>query len=168
MTGVYAKSFGCLSMVPELRTEGFKMLLGYCLFHGERTLAENQLTCQDDLRSCKNFFCASNERMDIDRDFERAFVKKVAQIIEDSPGMDHSKFARMVWGESDASVSRWRRLKNASKGGKPQSLSLSDAFKITRCMQVDFASFCWDISKELNHKKIIHNSSLPKPSALSA
>jgi plasmid maintenance system antidote protein VapI len=82
-------------------------------------------------------------------EFERAFVQIVADEIERHPHLDHSKFARLVWGDSAGSVERWRRIRNKSKAGKPQNLTMATAMMLAQTLGFSFPDFSWRVSKEI-------------------
>ena len=146
------------------------MLFSNFHVHSDSCLADIQLSCQAEFHNCRKSIFQQSECMKCSpEEFERMFVSKVASLIDASPGLDHSKFARYVWGDRPASVSKWRRIKNASKEGKPQNLTISDAFRMVEFFHTDFANFSWDITREIDHaKKTDKPGCVSKRTALSA
>ena len=148
---VYTEVPSRFRVIPETLSEGLKM--GSCdlsIRHG-LTLDDNHLSCQPDFRECINQSPLYSGVMPLKysaEDFERMFVSKIAGIIDESPGLDHSKFARFVWPGERAPVEKWRRIRNQSKHGKPQKLTISEALKMVEFLQADFPSFSWDVAKE--------------------
>lgn len=141
-----------------------------CFVHSDDKLAEYRLTCQVEYQSCVEMIFCHDYSMFPAQDpqlFERMFIAVVSEIIDNSQGLNHSVFARAVWGDDPKEVSKWRRIRNKSKEGKPQKLLLSDAVKMTQVLQTDFASFAWKVAKhiEVGQKKP-YNNSLPERTKL--
>ena len=164
------KRFGGLRVVPKPLAEDLKVLIGDVFVHSDSLLAEYRLTCQAEIQSCEKFIFCHGKNMRPIHDpglFERTFINVVASIIDDSPGLNHSIFAKTVWGDDQKEVNKWRRIRNGSKDGKPQKLLLSDAVKMTQVLQVDFASFAWQVTKHMEmSKKNPQRPTLPLPSGL--
>lgn len=65
---------------------------------------------------------------------EREMVAIIVSEYHDKRGWSHSDFVRQVWGGSKADHARWKRIRNQSKGGKPQPLSIGDLYAIANTL----------------------------------
>lgn len=170
MARANTKTPGYLRVSSKLLAEGFKVLLFNSGRNHERKLDEIRPVCQDDFRPCMGSFFRHNWIMKKEisaTDFERKFVEKITKIIDTSPGLNHSKFAKAIWGDNDASVAKWRRIRNKSKAGKPQNLTIAEAFLMMDFLSTNLASFSWDVSKEIEfERKNNSNPSLPQPTTM--
>ncbi len=124
-----------------------------CVVNHGASIDDNRLICQDDNRYLfkRNFrYGLTMPKLPDPIEFERKFIERVAEIIKESPGMNHSKFARIVWGDVSGVVEKWRRIRNSSKKGKPQNLTLSDALRMMNALQTEFPSFAWETKQDLD------------------
>jgi hypothetical protein len=172
MARLDTKAAGSFGMAAKPHPEGFKMFLGnFVLGHGDM-IDEIRPACQDDLRHCHGLAFGHDGCMGrsyTPEEFERLFVLKIVGIIEGSSGLNHSRFAKYVWGDNEASVKKWQRIRRQSKGGKPQHLTIAEAFRMVQFLRTDFPSFSWDVAKEaedLEKKQPDSNRQLPQQASL--
>ena len=84
-------------------------------------------------------------------DFERCFVRVVVETIEQTKGMNHARFARQLQEhfpgfsgpDPESSVVKWRRIRNGSKDGKKQGLSLCEAHAMALALKQDFPALAF-------------------------
>jgi hypothetical protein len=101
------------------------------------------------------------------------FIDRIVEIINKSPNLDHSKFARMVWGNTASAVTKWRRIRNRSKQGKPQNISLTDAVAMANALATDLPSFSWKVYQTVMDEAVSQeqgeknkNQPMPEPPSL--
>jgi hypothetical protein len=86
--------------------------------------------------------------------YERCFVSVVDEIIKEEWGT-YSKFAKEVkdaseeWPDGEAAVNKLRRIRNASKHGKPQKLTLADAFAFSQLIGIEFPSLAFKVFERM-------------------
>ncbi len=81
--------------------------------------------------------------------FERELVSTVVDLGREL-GMTHSDVARSAWPEIDSSVVRWRQIRNVSGTGRPQNLTLDDAFRLAGAVGQTLPSLCFMVQQKLN------------------
>ena len=86
--------------------------------------------------------------------YERCFVNVVDEIIKEEWG-SYSRFAKEVkdaseeWPDGEAAVNKLRRIRNASKHGKPQKLTLADAFAFSQLIGIEFPSLAFKVFERM-------------------
>jgi hypothetical protein len=76
--------------------------------------------------------------------FERRFADLLVAEVDalKYEGTSYKAFARRAFPGIRSPENKWQRIKNLSYGiGKPQSISLSDAFNLARALDLDLARF---------------------------
>jgi hypothetical protein len=80
--------------------------------------------------------------------FERELVATIVELGKELR-LTHSDVARRAWPEIDSSVVRWRQIRNVSATGKPQSLTLDDAWRLARAVGQTLPSVCFMVQERL-------------------
>lgn len=62
-------------------------------------------------------------------------------------GMKHGAFAREVFGDSPSSETKWSRIRKKSQTGKPQALSIRDAYVLANYFGIDLGVLIGGIQK---------------------
>ena len=76
-------------------------------------------------------------------DFERACVERIVRTIEDNPNSwNHTKFARVVFGEGESGVTTWRTVR---KGGR--RFSVAELIDGLSALLIKPASFFFEIQE---------------------
>ncbi len=89
----------------------------------------------------------------MDMEFERYFVKFIIEIISEK-GISHSSFARQLFALSDEiAVRQWRRIRNPRGESKPRKLTLSEAYRISKIVKIDFPSLIWQVDQYIKQNK---------------
>ena len=88
--------------------------------------------------------------MNEEEKFEREFVKVAVDIAVNQLGMEKKQFAieaLMVDDRNEGSAERalYSLLKPTLKTGKPQTLSLREAYRMAKTIKEDFARLCWKV-----------------------
>lgn len=80
--------------------------------------------------------------------FERAFIAEVIRSVDKIDGLNHARFARLVWGDEDSSVVKWRRIRNGYRAGRQaQSISLADSCRIAAGLGLPLSSLIFRIER---------------------
>lgn len=74
--------------------------------------------------------------------FEREYIRLVTEQAK-KRGLNHSQFARLAFGTDTSPEVKWRQIRNTSKTGKPQRLSLADACRLAEALDQYFPSLCF-------------------------
>lgn len=91
-----------------------------------------------------SFFCSNISMKDHCRPYniERFLVDHVTHIIDQTAGLDHSKFARRAFHDQDrgekAAVDHWKRMRQENK---PARVTMEDAIRIAQALGYPFNDF---------------------------
>lgn len=72
--------------------------------------------------------------------FESCFITCVCEMIDESKALNHSTFAKKVaevypeFASGAGAPVKWRRIKNGSKSGKKQPLSMCEAYAMAEAL----------------------------------
>lgn len=86
--------------------------------------------------------------MDFAEQLEREFVRLVVDLTSQS-GLSHSQFARTAFAADQSPVVKWRQIRNGSKGGRPQRLSMADASRCAEALGMYFPALCFQALENL-------------------
>ncbi|SKA72679.1 hypothetical protein [Desulfobaculum bizertense] len=86
-------------------------------------------------------------------DFERKFIEVITEMVILS-GMNHTDFAKKTFGETDGSVVKWRRMRNAfSATGRPQRLTVGEAWRMAEVLGKTYPELCFTVEQRLKAEK---------------
>ena len=74
--------------------------------------------------------------------FEREYVKLICRLAVER-GLNYSQFARLAFRHDTSPEVKWRQIRNVSKTGKPQRLSLADACSMADALGQYFPALCF-------------------------
>ena len=80
--------------------------------------------------------------------FEREFVRQVSRMAADQ-GLNYSQLARRAFRTDASPEVKWRQIRNVSKAGKPQRLSLTDACQLAEALGQYFPALCFTVWESL-------------------
>lgn len=86
---------------------------------------------------------------------EREFVRLVAALAAER-GLSYAQFAKQAFNEDLCPEVKWRQIRNTSKGGKPQRLSLADAMRCADALDLYFPALCFRAVETLRMADELH------------
>jgi hypothetical protein len=82
-------------------------------------------------------------------EFERKFIETVCELIL-LKGINHTKFAKLVYGDVEHSVVKWRRTRNTvGRTGRPQKLPMADAWAMAMALDKSFSELCFTVEQKI-------------------
>ena len=78
------------------------------------------------------------------KQYERFVVGYAAQLVEEQ-NMSHAQFARDVFGDTDASPVKWRRIRNEG-----QALTVAELWAVADRLGMKLEHFIWETQKEFS------------------
>ncbi|NDV19241.1 hypothetical protein GO013_07385 [Pseudodesulfovibrio sp. JC047] len=79
-------------------------------------------------------------------EFERYFINASIKLAIEQ-GMNHTQFAKHIYGDSATSATRWRMMRNGDKGIYPK-VSLSFARDIAKALNTDLPSLIFRVDQQ--------------------
>lgn len=99
--------------------------------------------------------------MDISQNFEKTFVDVIQKILNES-GIKANEFARKAFPDQAKPDNKWLRMRKGFNDGKPQRVTLAEAYCIAKALNHDLATLMWRVQKELELQKELQQPSVAK------
>lgn len=94
---------------------------------------------------------------------ERAFIEIIERMLREK-GMSKKEFASQIWSDIESPESKWQRIANGSKDGKPQKITLDEAAAMAVALGVDLPYMVYLVSQAV--KRVEHNGHYPTPASI--
>ncbi len=94
-----------------------------------------------------------NKNMKYGYEVERAIVAEIVARYQ-KEGMSHVEFAKILYGDTPTSSTKWRRIRNTSPTGKPQSLPVFEAVAAAEILGLNFYSLAFQIEERSRSRTV--------------
>jgi len=84
--------------------------------------------------------------------FEKTFVDVIEKILDES-GIKANVFAQRAFPDQAKPDNKWLRMRKGFNDGKPQRVTLAEAYRIAKALNHDLATLMWRVQKELELKE---------------
>lgn len=81
--------------------------------------------------------------------FERCLIRYVVKKFYKDGEPNYSEFARMIFYDRSDPVTTFRNVRQGKP--KPQRINVEEAARMAKCINLEFASLCWNIQQELEN-----------------